>query len=663
MSDIRFGILLSLKDSVSNGVKKVSTNLSGMKQAATDAVSKLNKMDAALSAIGGTMIAAKSIQLFKDLIGPAMEFEQTVSQIRTRLNEVGTTSDDISKKVLELSMAFGSDAQTQARGFFQALDDGAQSSADAMTILTSSNKLAKAAVVDFGTSTKAIQDVLNAYGKSADQASHIAEVFLKTDIAGANLGLGEISSFMQRINPIATELGASFEEVAASVATMTSKGVNARQAFNSVGFALSALQSHEKELSPFLKAIGEDSLESAIQTYGFTEVLDALVKTTKGNKEELEKFGLSGKMFNNVMKTLGENAKDLKKNLSDMATDTGVLDDKFKEATDNSKERWNKMKAAIEATREEIGNKLLAALEPVITKMMEWAQILQVWIKEHPNVASAIAIFSGAMAALGVAIGFVAVMAGVLMFLLAPLGILLLKVIAVIAAVVAVFYLAKAAIQAFAASNHPVVMRIKKAWSDTVQYLKDLWLVFKTDILPVIKSIGDAVSSMCTAVGNAFAAMFNWVGDKIKQFMDWIEAMKQKILEFINSVPELKMIMDVTMAIKGGVDKAADAGLKDLGSHFKMGSILDAMPMGQFFKSENISGRAGQIRKADEYYNTHLNTDPQYSLGPQEQKIMLDSSNLPPQVYMPADVILDNKVIGEIQLKNLESLTSRGVTR
>lgn len=661
MSDIRFGILMSLKDSVTSGVKRVTTSIGGMKQAATDALGKMNKLESGIAAIGGAMLASRSRQFFSDLIQPAAEFEHTLSQVKTRLNETGVTTAKISDDVLKLSMAFGSDAQTQAKGFFQALDDGAANSADAVKILTSANKLSKAGVVDFGASIKSIQDVLNAYGKTAEEASHVAEVFLKTDIAGANLGVNEISNFMQRINPIATELSANFEEITASVATMTSRGVNARQAFMSVGNVLAALQSHEEDLLPLMHAIGEESLESAIKTYGFTEVLEGVIKAADGNAESLKKLGLSGKYFNNITKTLGDNAADFRKNLKAMQTDTGLLDEKFKEATDNSIEHWNKMKAAIAATKLEIGQRLLAALEPVIEKMQLWAEKLQTWVHEHPRVASAIGMIAAALAALGVVLGFVAVAAGVLTFVLSPIGLVILAVSGAVAGLIAAFYAAKAAIEAFWESNDPVIRSIREGWRATTAFLSDAWLVFKTDVLPIIQAVGRAFDTMTAGVRLAFQLASDWISGKLQKLYDFFVDIKNKILEELKTIPGIGEFLQVASQIRTTAKASPEVAESVQAAQNPMGYLASQLFEGAKNQVSNVKNRASDIRQEEMYKNTNLGLTKSpgfYQGGREKIEVKLD---VPPMTPMVKDITMDRKAVGKIVFDWQESQGLRGI--
>lgn len=654
--DLKFGILLSLKDVFSKNAKKAVDGMKGMKAGAEGVIGKMNTLEASVNAFAGAQIFQKARAGFEGLIAPAAQFEELMSQVKTRLNETGADTGALGKQLSNMSVTFGSTAQEQASGFFQALDDGAQGSADAFDIMTASNKLAKAGVVGFGESMKAIQDTLNSYGKTGKDAAHVAEVFLKMDIAGAGIGVQEIARFMQTTTPIAAELGVGLEEVSAIVGTMTSHGIKARAAFTSVTSVLVALQEHGKELKPFLKAIGSDSIESAIKTHGLVNILESLNSAAGANEETLGQLGLSGKPFLNFLKVTGQNLPDLIKNLKDMQTDTGVLDQKFQEATDNNMFRWKQLQASIAQTKLEIGTRLMVVLEPVITKMLDLAKAASVWIDQNPKIATAIGVVVAGLTGLAVILGVVVALVGGLALFLSPVAIIVMKIVLVVGLLVAAFYAVKAAITAFSDESNATAQAIKGAWNSVVTYLVDAWTVFADFISPLFSWISDMAVNAAQTFKDGFMRAFDFIGDRVNSLIEKIK----DALTFIYKISGLSNVLD-SKAGKAVTGTVAAVGngivdyLKGPGADHAM--YKTELPMG----NSTVHDKAAQIRweqraAANRELTTVKNTGGIAAANAAGNITV----NVPPAKIVPTEVKMDGKAVGKIWFDVLQSNQMRG---
>src|SRR5438045_2884528 len=133
-----------------------------------------------------------------------------------------TSSDAIaglSKQVLELSTTLPQSPKELADALYFVSSSGFQG-ADAMNVLTASAKAAAAGLGDTKVIADTVTSVLNAYKLSAGDAAKVTDV-LTTSVMEGKGEPAELAGALARVIPIAAAMGVNFEQVSASMATMT----------------------------------------------------------------------------------------------------------------------------------------------------------------------------------------------------------------------------------------------------------------------------------------------------------------------------------------------------------------------------------------------------------------------------------------------------------
>lgn len=438
-SSAKFGIILSLKDAFSRGAKNVSDTMKKMKGQATETTGGMNKLGTAINALAGAAVFQKSKQLLGSLIEPAMDFEKSLAMVNSRLVSGGLAIGEVEKRLIGISNEFGVRAAEQAQGLTQILTGGVENADQALIALETSNKLAKANNVSLDTANDVLLRALNTFQLAPQQLAAAGNVI---QIA-AEAGTGSIQEFSMALEMGGTAVrtvGGNFVEFAAIIGTLRDQGVKGRETISQLEQTIASLQGHEKELKPFLRSIGADSVKSAVQAHGLVPVLDAIINSVKGNRDALGKFGLADKALDNILLITGKNMAAYNANLKKYGTDTETLSNTYAKASDNMSHKLEVLHTRLENTKIAMGKNLLMAMAPVIEKLEEFSQKLFVFLEAHPKFAEALAMSIGILAVLGVALGAVATVVGVLSIALTPLVVILLKVVAVIGIGVAWLY-------------------------------------------------------------------------------------------------------------------------------------------------------------------------------------------------------------------------------
>ena len=248
----------------------------------------------------------------KDSIENARELGLAIEEVRT-IDVLGRSAEEISKAVLRLSDAIGQAPTDLAEGFYQTLSNQVVGAADAFQFMAEAAKLAKVTASETGDAVNALSSVMNSYSLASSEAEHVAGTLFAT-VEQGRLRLSEIANVIGRVTPLTAQLGITWEETAASIATMTRQGVRADTAITQLRAVVTRLLKPTAEMSAIFRKWGVEDGRQAILTFGgLSGVLKKLAEETGHNSGEMAELlrnvravaGVFG-IMNNEGKTLEE---------------------------------------------------------------------------------------------------------------------------------------------------------------------------------------------------------------------------------------------------------------------------------------------------------------------------------------------------------------------
>jgi TP901 family phage tail tape measure protein len=174
----------------------------------------------------------------------------------------------------------------QAAAALGALVQQGQSADEALKSLVPTLQLAKAAQIDVAQAAGIIDDALDRFGLSVDNASDVVDIFVESS-AGAKDGLTGIANAMQQVAPLARDAGLSFKDTAAILGVLQQNGFAASDAARGLGKIFADLQDPASKLRADLAALGDDSGE-------FSKAIDTIAGAgANGHKALLDLDGSS----------------------------------------------------------------------------------------------------------------------------------------------------------------------------------------------------------------------------------------------------------------------------------------------------------------------------------------------------------------------------------
>jgi TP901 family phage tail tape measure protein len=166
-------------------------------------------------------------------IREAAAFEKQMANVSTMLDDQSMSIlPRYTERLRFMSREFGEGTETLAKGLYDILSASIDT-AKALDVLTVSTKAAKAGVTDTGVAADAITTILNSYSLEAERAGDVSDK-LFTIVKLGKTTFGELAPNIGKIAAIAATVGASFDDLGATLATMTRAGVQTEIAITSL---------------------------------------------------------------------------------------------------------------------------------------------------------------------------------------------------------------------------------------------------------------------------------------------------------------------------------------------------------------------------------------------------------------------------------------------
>lgn len=285
---------------VSNSAKKLETSLNKVKNVTGDvssssrkAVSSLNLFAGGIrsvitSFIGGTVIY-RTVSTIKEAVVSFAELESTMRQVNTiaRLGAEGLSY--MREEVLRLSGAYGISSPELATALYE-INSATIVGIDSLKVLEQSARQAVAGYTDVTSSAVLISKIIMAYGYEVKKSEHITNVLFKTVERGINT-MESLNKDFGKILSTGRSAGVSFEESAAALATLTSRGLQTNIAVTALNAAYMKLSSGNKKLNAVFRELGFASSAAALRAKGLAYVMEVLSKVTGNSMEQLRYLG------------------------------------------------------------------------------------------------------------------------------------------------------------------------------------------------------------------------------------------------------------------------------------------------------------------------------------------------------------------------------------
>ncbi len=329
---------------------------------------KLNKVNNSLSSMAKKVIGVTAVYygtkgLINAFVGATREagnFQQGILEISTLLGNVSNNQlKQMSQGLASMSINFGQTLDALQTAQYDAISAGFSDIAESQTLLASASKLAVGGVSDVSSTTDLLTSILNAYNLEGDKAVQISDALFTTVKLGKTT-INELGASFANAVPFAKSAGLNVDQLGASLALMTTKGINTAESVTALSGLFRSLSMPTEGARKAMEKLG-------IEIINTDDGSVDLIKTLK----QFE--GLDPAMFQKVapdvrtklaLETLLGDLEGLQDNLDEFAEKSGASDVAFEKMTNSWNFQMAKATQGFATMRVAIGEEIINALLP-----------------------------------------------------------------------------------------------------------------------------------------------------------------------------------------------------------------------------------------------------------------------------------------------------------
>jgi TP901 family phage tail tape measure protein len=271
---------------------------------------------------------SKLTTLLGDAVGEARAFGIAIAEVQTIAGSLGLTFEDLAEQARGVAEAIGAPLDVVAEAQYQLYSNQVGGAVESSLALEAASKLSLAAVTSLNDAVGVVTGTLNSYGFSAARAEEVSAKLFRTVELG-RVRAAELANTLGRTTIIAAQLGVSYEEVLASLSTMTIQGQKASDAQTRLTQVMLKLIRPTDAMKDAFAELGVVSAEAGIQAFGFQGFLEKLRGTTNGSVTEFAELFGRVRATAGALGITGKAAEKYRENLEKInATTTELLEQK-----------------------------------------------------------------------------------------------------------------------------------------------------------------------------------------------------------------------------------------------------------------------------------------------------------------------------------------------
>lgn len=346
----------------------------------------------------------------------ALDFDQSFRRINALAADTGMSVDQMKESVKGLAGRTAQDPRALAEALYFVASAGKDVAKNAMPILAASAKGAMVGMGDAATVAQLLTSVLHDYAGTGLNAARAMNILTGAVKAG-KAEPADLAATLGTVIPVASQMGVSFQDVAAAIANATNAGVSAARAVTGLRFLIASFQNPTAAAISVFKDFGlsvGDIQNQLAQPGGLLTVIQGLADkfdlTTVAGKAAFATVvgGSRGAIIANTL--VGNSAKAASQAFDDLATSAERGNTSFKDA----QEIMNKTKSfrfaqaltELKLAAIDLGQTLIPILThdilPAVRHVVDWFRNLSDGTKEMiVKIGLAAAAFGPLLLALG----------------------------------------------------------------------------------------------------------------------------------------------------------------------------------------------------------------------------------------------------------------------
>ena len=551
----------------------ISKFLSGLKSAQDEAgktsKSITDKLDSAgdkLTSVGKkttALVTAPIVGAGTAIVKTSANFESAMSEVSAISGATGDDLNALTEKAKQMGESTKFSASESADAFKYMAMAGWKTE-QMLDGIEGIMNLAAASGEDLATTSDIVTDALTAFGLSAEDSSHFADV-LAAASSNANTNVYMLGESFKYVAPLAGALGYSAEDVGVALGLMANAGIKSSQAGTSLRSAINGLISPSKEAVGWMENLGLSITNEDGSMKSLAEVMDMLRDKMSGLTEAEQAEAASAlfgqRAMSGMLAIVNASESDYNKLTEGLANADGTAKQMADTMNDNLNGQLVLLKSQIEGVAIKLGNILIPIIKKVVDKISEWVSWFSNLSEEQQKMILMIAGIVAAIGPLLLIIGKViktistiikivnaiktAVIALNAILAANPVILIITAIIAAITALVAIFVVLwnkcewfrnfwKGLWEGIKKAVKPVVDFIVKIFKDAWENIKAIWEF----VAPFFEEIWNLIKEIFGPVIDFFKEIFETIWNLIKMIFEPIVEFFAEIWNGIKAIFE-----------------------------------------------------------------------------------------------------------------------------
>lgn len=303
----------------------------------------------------------------KSAVSIGSAFETSLAKVTTIADTSKMSTQQLSDQITAMSSKMGVAASDIAEATYQAISAG-QDTSNAVAFAGQASKLAAAGFTSSSSAVDILTTALNAYGMSADQATHVSDVLLTTQNLGKT-SVDELSASMGKVIPLAAAYGVSVENLSSGLAVMTANGIATAEATTYTKSMLNELGDSGSTVGKILqKQTGKSFAQLNAEGKSLGDVLQILYNSVGGNSTAFAGLWSSVEAGTGALSLASGGADKFNSVLAQMQDSAGATEAAYETMTDTFQHKVE----SLQTLAENLGISLYNSMEGSLSDVAQW---------------------------------------------------------------------------------------------------------------------------------------------------------------------------------------------------------------------------------------------------------------------------------------------------
>lgn len=332
-------------------------------------------------------VSAAVIGIGAAAVKTTSDFDSAMSQVSAVSGATGKDLEDLRAKAREMGAKTKFSATEAAEGFNYMAMAGWKTG-DMLSGIEGVMNLAAASGEDLGTTSDIVTDALTAFGMSAKDSGHFADI-LAAASSNANTNVSMMGETFKYAAPVAGAMGYSAEDAAVAIGLMANSGIKASQAGTALRTGLTNLAKPTDTMQAAMDKYGITLSDSSGKMYSMRELMVQL-REKMGGLETQEQTAAAAAIFGkNAMSgwlaVINASDEDFNKLTGAIDNCDGSAEKMANTMNDNLEGQLTILKSALQELAISIGEVLVPIIRDVVSfiqKIVDWLNKLSPAQKE-----------------------------------------------------------------------------------------------------------------------------------------------------------------------------------------------------------------------------------------------------------------------------------------